>query len=81
MNVRSVNTVRYTTIEKKINLGPEAEVRIGHGYCDSSARWSNTALLQCFTRIPPSLLLWRQAHLPTYGSPWPPRSPNLFSLD
>jgi len=30
---------------------------------------SNTTLLQCVTQIPPLLLPWRQAYLPSYGPP------------
>ena len=57
----------YSTNEKKIHPGTEAEVRSGHGYCDLSAGWSNTTLLQRFTRIPLPLLSWRYAHLPSNG--------------
>jgi len=41
------------------------EVRSGHRYCDLSAGWSNTALLQCFTWIPPLFLSWGEAYLPS----------------
>ena len=61
--------VPHWTDEKKIHPGTEVEARSGHGYCDLSAGWSNIALLQCFTRIPPSLLYWRQTYLPSCEPP------------
>ena len=67
----------YST-EKKIHPGTEAEARSWHGYCDLSAGWSNTTLDQTFTRISPSLISWRQDHLPSYGPPWPAHFPDLI---
>jgi len=40
------------TTEKKIHHGTEAEAGSGHGCCDSSAGWSNTALLQVLLEYP-----------------------------
>jgi len=41
-----MNTKQYIELmRKKINHSTEVEARGGHGYCDLSVGWSNTALL------------------------------------